>query len=388
MADVGNVTMADVGNVWPELDNFNLYLIVGVNIGSFVLAWFILRVVWKPPTTQEAARDKEMHRKITTLQSEYQSISVNECLEGDVAGDYSAPWTETFDYVLLMFMVVTFVLLSIWTTLLGGIWSNTTFWLSQLPKLAVMMFVSVVGGMICRQFCKVDENGYIITTKKSKFKVNYTRKLQHFAAYMVPLVVKIESGVTGPIALAWGDWFTMLGFLVLIKPIRESLSIFMIQFNSLDRPEDRPYTLKWIIAGNILPGLAMIIFFRWLFAFNNQEDLAFIFIFITGVGDGLAEPVGITWGKHKYWTASCLSDRKYQRSFEGSACVYISAIVFTSCMWYSFANPWEFWVTMIILPPMMAYAEATSPHTMDTPFLMGLGGLTLYLVTRVKVVWY
>lgn len=67
----------------------------------------------------------------------------------------------------------------------------------------------------------------------------------------------------GPLTLAWGNWFTLLGFLVLIKPIRERTTFFMLQFNSLDRPEDRPNTLSWIVGGNIIPGCLMIIFFRW-----------------------------------------------------------------------------------------------------------------------------
>lgn len=76
-------------------------------------------------------------------------------------------------------------------------------------------------------------------------------QLQDFAAYIVPMVVK--SGYPGPVARAWGDFFTMLSFLLLIKPIRENSKFFVLQFNSLDRPEDRPNALKWIILGNIAP---------------------------------------------------------------------------------------------------------------------------------------
>lgn len=280
------------------------------------------------------------------------------------------------------------------------------------------MVVSLLGGLLCRYMCVVDDKGYIQTgaaahdyqmendeaykrdyenkikqdpkykKKKGFFKVNYTRKFQHFAAYAVPLVVK--SNVAGTLSLCWGDWFTMLGFLVQIKPIRELPgcigTFFMLQFNSLDRPEDRPFTIKWIIGGNILPGLCMIIFFRYLYSFNNQEDLAFIWIFVTGIGDGLAEPVGITWGRHKYWSkAMCdgADARSYARSWEGSLCVFLSAMVFTSCYWYAFKNPLQFWINMVLMPPLMAYAEATSPHTMDTPFLMGLGGVMLLAIGHI-----
>ena len=77
--------------------------------------------------------------------------------------------------------------------------------------------------------------------------MNYTRKLQHFAAYLIPLLMHTHAAknIEGPLTLTWGNWITMLGFLILIKPIRESSTFFMLQFNSLDRPEDRPNTLSW-----------------------------------------------------------------------------------------------------------------------------------------------
>jgi len=253
----------------------------------------------------------------------------------------------------------------------------------QLPKVLVMVITSLGGGLVCRCFCELDENRYIITTKDSRFKVNYTRKLQHFAAYTIPLFV--HSGEKGPLALVWGYWFTLLGFLILIKPLREASDFFMIQFNSLDRPEDRPHTLKWIVAGNVVPGQILIVLFRYLLSSTNQGDLVLVFIMITGIGDGLAEPVGIAWGRHKYWTSGLFSERKYQRSYEGSACILISGFVFCSCYWYAFNSPWQMWTAALIVSPAMTYAEATSPHTIDTPFLMGVGGLLLLIITHFHV---
>jgi len=286
-------------------------------------------------------------------------------------------------------MAVSFVLLFLWTFFSYPVLlTDTMFWVMQLPKIGVMMTVAILGGLTCRYFCPVDGSGYITTSKHSVFKVNYTRKFQHFAAYMVPLVITYKTdAASGPIIDAWGDWFTMLAFWLLIKPVRESSSFFMLQFNSLDRPEDRPNTLKWIIAGNILPGLFMIIFWRWLLAESDQEDLAFIFVFITGIGDGLAEPVGIWTGTHKYWTAAIGSNKKYRRSLEGSSCLFIGSLLFTTMFYSAFDNEIQYWVTMVVLPPLMTYAEAVSPHTMDTPFLMGLGGLVLYMVSHIDITW-
>jgi len=382
------VAKATLEAVWPELSTPNFAAMIVVNVGALIGSIVLLRVIWKPSTQDKLDQDKEMHAKIEKIQAEYGTFGAEEAIEGNVMGTYDADWKTTFDFKLVIFMFVTFIGLMVWTGLCyPELLTDYMFWLMQLPKVGVMMLVALLGGLTCRYFCPTDTKGYITTSKHNVFKVNYTRKFQHFAAYMVPLVITYKSTVTGPIVDAWGDWFTLLAFTLLIKPVRENCKFFMLQFNSLDRPEDRPNTLLWIIGGNILPGLFMIIFWRWLLASTNQESLAFIFVFITGIGDGLAEPVGIWTGKHKYWCSAIGGDRKYRRSLEGSACVFISSLVFTTCWYSSFTTPVEYWITMIILPPLMTFAEAKSPHTMDTPFLMGLGGLTIWLVVHMKVFW-
>lgn len=99
---------------------------------------------------------------------------------------------------------------------------------------------------------------------------------------------------------------------MLIKPVRERFTFIMLQFNSLDRPEDRPNTLAWIVGGNVLPGSIILVFYHWLFEQTNiNPDLTYIFLFVTGVGDGFAEPVGIYFGKHKYLAKSIGGDRAY-----------------------------------------------------------------------------
>jgi len=417
-----------------------------VNVGSLVVSWLLLRVVFPPVEESKLRMRRELEEKIGLLQRTYKSLEEGpsktdesksktgdtklglgvmvgdgkvdlkiseqadrdsrmaaaqrtaaaekqpqECVEGESAGNYDKPWTETFDLIFLIFMIAMFFVLLLWTYLQAPVlFNNLYFWLEQLPKVLIMMSVSLVGGYLCRYFCDVDEKGYIITNKSSAFKVNYTRKLQHFAAYLVPLLLHTRAAPEqrGVLTLSWGNWVTLLGFVIMIKPLRERFACIMLQFNALDRPEDRPNTLSWIVGGNILPGIVMIIFFRWLYSATGLDpDMTYIFLFITGIGDGLAEPVGIYFGKHKYWTASCFGDRRYQRSFEGSACVFISSLVFCSAFWYTFKTAWQFWISMILLAPVMTYAEATSPHTIDTPFLMGWGGLILFLVGHVSLLW-
>jgi hypothetical protein len=127
------------------------------------------------------------------------------------------------------------------------LWSKGIFWGLLAAKFGLMMGVSVLGGLICRCYCDFDKKGYIMTTNSSWFKVNYTRKIQHFAAYMIPLVLKVPESCdcSGILNDFWSEWATLLGFLVLIKPVRESATVFMLQFNSLDRPEDRPFGARF-----------------------------------------------------------------------------------------------------------------------------------------------
>ncbi|KAL0582492.1 hypothetical protein ABG067_007635 [Albugo candida] len=368
---------------WPvNITTTQSLVLILSPVVSFVLIYILLRVIWKVPRSipryvPVPSSVSNCDHELTPL-NKLQHVKTSLVEEGEVAGNYERDWTKTFDFVFVI-GVILFALCLIVVTYFTQpyLFHSGVFWLLQLPKLGIMMLVSLCGGFICRHYCEVDEKGYIITNRSSFFKVNYTRKLQHFAAYLVPMVIKSE--FHGPLSLAWGDFFSMLGFLVLIKPIREKSTFFMLQFNSLDRPEDRPNTLKWIIAGNIAPGMLILLFFKWLFA--EQGAITFIIVFITGIGDGLAEPIGITWGRHKYKSRGCFSKRKYTRSLEGSACVFLSAMIFPALQYADFANFTQVLLAITILPPTMAYAEATAPHTMDTPVLMIGCGVILYLIT-------
>ena len=240
------------------------------------------------------------------------------------------------------------------------------------------MLLALLGGMLCRHYCNTDEKGYITTSKNKWFKVNYTRKIQHFAAYLVPLL----SPPTAPLGILphlWESLFVLLMFLVLIKPVREFSTFFMLQFNSLDRVEDRPNTLKWIVLGNMLPGLLIITIFKQVFeTFLGLPLLATVVVLTVAIGDGLAEPVGTYLGKKKYIVPSWNMKNRYVRSYAGSACVYIAAVVFLLLFKDQFANYKEFWSAMILFPPVMTFSEAFAPHSMDTPVMMLIGFTLLF----------
>ena len=304
----------------------------------------------------------------------------NILMPGDSAGgNYDEKWTKTFDLKFLILWIILFVLLLGWTIIYDDtLFDAKAFFLRTCIKLSIMMILALLGGMLCRHYCNIDDKGYITSSKNNWFKVNYTRKIQHFAAYLVPLL----SPPTEPLGILphlWESLFVLFMFLILIKPIREASKFFMLQFNSLDRIEDRPNTLKWIVLGNMLPGLLIITIFKQIFeTYLHLPLLASVVVFTVAIGDGLAEPVGTYLGKKKYVVPSWNLKNRYVRSYAGSACVYIAALVFLLLYKNQFANPQEFWSAIILFPPIMTLSEAFAPHSMDTPIMMLIGFSLLF----------
>ena len=308
----------------------------------------------------------------------------NVLMPGDQAGNYDKKWTQTFDLKFLILWIVLFTILLIVTIIFDpSLFSEKTFFVKTGIKLFIMMILALGGGMLCRHYCNVDDKGYITSSKNGWFKVNYTRKIQHFAAYLVPLL----SPPTKPFGILphlWESLFVLFMFLVLIKPIREASKFFMLQFNSLDRVEDRPNTLKWIVLGNMLPGLLIITIFKQIFETYLQLPLlASIVVFTVAIGDGFAEPVGTYWGKKKYVVPSWNLKNRYVRSYVGSACVYLFAVLFILLYKDLFANPQEFWFALILFPPVMTLSEAFAPHSMDTPVMMLIGFSLLFAICAI-----
>ena len=211
-------------------------------------------------------------------------------------------------------------------------------------------------------------------------KVNYTRKIDHFALFFIPafidLMIPTEKSLMG---LYIGS-IIAVGFTVIyIHPIRSRISLINTMFLSFDRPEDRPYTIWWLFT-QLAVGYAVLIPMIILFYANGLQGLILIPILIGTIGDGLAEPVGVRFGKHKYKTYAFFSRRKYTRSLEGSACIFFASIIIVIAFHSQFSST-QFIVALLSIPIVMTLAEAFAPHTWDAPFLFLFGYLSLYGIT-------
>ena len=210
-------------------------------------------------------------------------------------------------------------------------------------------------------------------------KVNYTRKINHFALFFVPMFLDKFIPVKPSLELLIiGSILAVAGLIIYIKPVRIKSNFIQRMFLSFDRPEDRPNTLLWLSTQTAF-GFLVLIPFIILFYTSGYEYLIIIPILVNGIGDGLAEPVGVRFGKHKYQTYALFSKIKYERTLEGSACVFITSVVVILFFQSGFTSS-EFIYVIIIFPIVMTLSEAFAPHTWDTPFLFFFGYSTIYLI--------
>jgi dolichol kinase len=242
---------------------------------------------------------------------------------------------------------------------------NANFWVSTAIQFVIYGMVAYTAGLL---------------VERKNVKVNYTRKIDFFVLFLTPLVfhrIFPQNQAVGIVAVR----FLLVAaiFLILIKPNRERVPVFMTIFRSFDRPEDRPHTLLWF-STQIIIGYTVLIPLSILFARHGFHELMFVPVLIHGIGDGLAEPVGIRFGRHKYTTRAFLSkQRRYTRSYEGSACVFIVGIISVALFYSSFTIP-QFIVALLVVPLFTTMAEATAPHTWDTPYIFLAAGLSTFAV--------
>ncbi|TWT89267.1 diacylglycerol/polyprenol kinase family protein [Neorhodopirellula pilleata] len=214
---------------------------------------------------------------------------------------------------------------------------------------------------------------------KRDWKVNYTRKINHFVLMLCPfLLAPIFPYQPNVLTFLSTVVVFTLATLVMVHPIRQRFTMVSTAFAAVDRPEDRPHTLLWIISQAIVSAVILIGLFL-VFQRFEIEPLISIPLVVTGVGDGLAEPIGIRFGKHTYRVPSLAKDRNYVRSIEGSACVLAVALATVACV-YPIVSLNQWLALMLFVPAMMTAAEAFSPHTWDAPFLYLTGGLTIVCV--------
>jgi hypothetical protein len=213
-------------------------------------------------------------------------------------------------------------------------------------------------------------------------KVNYSRKIGHFVTVGMPWALQQAFCLDKNLmAIALAAVVTPMNLAIYIKPIRERFPAVATMFRSFDRPEDRPHTLAWLVTQYVAV-FAVYFGVYALLMYRGTVAWMVIPIMVNVVGDGLAEPVGVAFGSHPYQCSALFTRRRYVRTLEGSAVVFLSAVVgILICA--STLTPLQLGLALAIIPISAALAEAVSPHTWDAPLLFLVVGAEMVLLSFV-----
>jgi len=204
-------------------------------------------------------------------------------------------------------------------------------------------------------------------------RVAYTRKLMHCVTFALPWTLQQAFGLQANLRVAIiASFLVPLHLLVFVAPIRRRSKFVATMFRGFERPEDRPYTLRWMITQFAASYFVYAALYGAMI-YRNVTGWMIIPLLVMGIGDGLAEPVGVRFGKHPYTTTALNGKRSYHRTWEGSACVFVTGVVVTLAC-YRWFTPWQLFIALAVIPLSATLLEAKAPHTWDQPvMLLGLG---------------
>jgi dolichol kinase len=236
-------------------------------------------------------------------------------------------------------------------------------------------------------------SGYIFgrMVQKQKISANFARKMVCLLTFGVSYANSLSVPATGTlfavILTAAGCGVILLMLATLSAPCRAKSPFLNTVFAAINRPEDAPYTLPWLATEAVATSVVVMAAIPAIgfFADRVMADgrvfyaLMLIPVFASGIGDALAEIVGKKWGRHHYKTRSVFGGRTYTRSLEGSAMVFLTAVIVGLCVAapFDFHLPVFFWKAFILLPLTLTLAEALAPHTWDNPLLYLIGYVTI-----------
>lgn len=225
-----------------------------------------------------------------------------------------------------------------------------------------------------------------LAVEKGGLNVVYTRKTSHIIAmfvlplFLTPAVIEgIDLYRQWYLSVTWNSFAVFaLPYALMVRPIRSRVRILYLSHRSFDRPEDRPYTLIWFMSQMMAIGVLLVPMAQY-FVSRGAWSLYLIVAMANGLGDGLAEPIGKIWGRRKYKVRALFTQREYTRSYAGSACVAFFTTLGVIIN-YQILSTGELITLLAILPALITWIEARSPHTWDNFFIYLACWIVIYVV--------
>ncbi len=149
------------------------------------------------------------------------------------------------------------------------------------------------------------------TKQRQNYPTGYSRKIFHFLIFGAASIVQWRWGFPG--VCLFGALTSMVIFYALLRGDGHPW------YEALAREKDAPYRTRYII----LPYLATLIGGMGSNLLFGQ--FALIGYLVTGIGDAIAEPVGVRFGKHAY-RVPVFGNLESIRTVEGSLAVFLGSL--------------------------------------------------------------
>lgn len=231
-----------------------------------------------------------------------------------------------------------------------------------IPLLAYLLLSTVIMGNVAT---------YLRTRKG--WRDGYTRKFNHFGhavcaaptigflpePHLVPTVVVATVGV----AVMYG-WSALTCLPVIRGIVKGSL-------RDRDKPHGRFFFFLPLLTGNLAMVLCFVLF---------PAEAARAAILAVAVGDGLAEPFGLRFGKKTTYKVKDLVFRRWNtKSIHGNAVVFLAAAgVSTWTLWFAFASaPLLVIFAVLVFAAAVSLVEALSPRGLDNMNIFIVGSLLM-----------
>lgn len=208
--------------------------------------------------------------------------------------------------------------------------------------------------------------GLLVQSKKMP--VFISRKIIHISFFFLPFLLRQILPSSEFRNFFWSlGLLTILRYSLYLEPLRNRSKILQTCFSSVDRDDDRPFTLQLLYIqrlGQLLVIGVLNYFNAKYFQPTYMSTIAYLTLTF---GDGLAEPVGKLVKSKKYKVFSIFNTRENYRTLAGSLCVYI--VCFTLILIYYPTNSIDYYFQLLIVPFLAALIEGASPKSLDNPFI-------------------
>lgn len=181
------------------------------------------------------------------------------------------------------------------------------------------------------------------------------RKLNHVAALCGGAVM--FGWLPEPVARAscYAGMAVAFGLLLVMCSCRDR-PLFRTMFAGYARESDAPYEAFHVWYSWFVSIVGLVVLDQCFRDMTITRTSALVL----GLADGVAEPVGVRWGRHRYRVPSLTGSRPVFRSWEGSAAVFLATVLVLVT-----ARDAAPAAVVLLTAAVVTVVEAVSPHGLD-----------------------